>query len=146
MSYLRVDRLLWPGSLSMVLSGSGSYWCLVALTADRFGVVFIDLPLHRLGMQMGRIDLLWPWKSALAEDDGDLGMGRTCCNAAEQISGAACSHPHTHTHTHINCSLRTHFSRRQARLLYISNIKQQNVHRCTQININAHARSLFLPG
>lgn len=108
MSDLAVDRLTGPHSPSMATSSSGSYWCLVAITADRFGVVFIDLPLHRPGMQMGRIDLLRPWKSALAEDDSDLGMGRTCCNAAEQISGAACCH--THTHTLKNCSSFTHFS------------------------------------
>lgn len=80
----------------MVISGSGSYGCLVALTADRFGVVFIDLPLQRLGMQMGRIDLLRPWKSALVEDSGDLGMGRMCCNAAEQIRAL---HALLHTNT-----------------------------------------------
>lgn len=76
-----------------------SYWCLIALTADRFGVVFIDLPLQWLGMQMGRIDLLRPWKNALAEDDGDLGLGRTCCNAAEQIRALhALTHTLTQTH------------------------------------------------
>lgn len=54
-----------------------------ALPVDRFDVEMKDLALHRLCMQMDRTDLLWPWKGAPMEDDGDLRMGRKCCNAAE---------------------------------------------------------------
>lgn len=81
------------------------------LTAFRFECD-VHWILLRPGMQMGRIDLLRPWKCALVKGDGDLGMSRTCCNAAEEISGAASSHatlqltsfifPLKHTYSSIN--------------------------------------------
>jgi len=121
----------------------GFFWCYFSFFSNTTTDSDI-LPSHRPGLcrwgGLTSCDLGGERESALVEDDGDLGMGRTCCNAAEQIGGAACSHTHTHTHTHTQTAAHRHTSHSQTHPLYINTIKQ---HSYTQINKNTHTHTLF---
>lgn len=85
----------------MVIS-IGFSWCLVALTADRFGVVFMDLPSQRLGMQMGGLTCCdlgrAPWRRTTATS-GWAGCAAMQQSRAVALQALTPTHIYSHTHT-----------------------------------------------